>query len=209
MWKGTIRYNLDPIGEFDDEELWRALEDANLKEFILKLAEVTVNPTNNSHNTSYVTSTEISENSEQQLTLERENIKLLEGGVGGGASTNNTTTQHFNGLEMHVLDNGDNFSIGQKQLFCLARAILRKPKILIMDEATAAIDPSTDNIIQEKIKSVFKDSTVVTIAHRLNTIIDYDKILTLDQGKKIQFNSPQYLKNNSGIFRDMCKNAGM
>ena len=81
--------------------------------------------------------------------------------------------------------------------------------VFIMDEATAAIDPATDNQIQSTIKSVFKDSTVITIAHRLNTIIDYDKILTLQNGQLAQFNTPQNLIQTPGIFREMCLNADL
>jgi len=97
------------------------------------------------------------------------------------------------GLESEVYSNGENFSIGQRQLLCLARAIIRNSHILIMDEATASVDIETDNIIQNAIRTHFADATVLTIAHRLNTIIDYDKILVLDKGELIEFDSPKNL----------------
>lgn len=84
-------------------------------------------------------------------------------------------------------EEGSNFSIGERQLMCLARAIVRKPKILVMDEATARIDLKTDAILQKIINTEFKDSTVITIAHRLNTIVKYDKILALEKGEIIEF----------------------
>lgn len=108
------------------------------------------------------------------------------------------------GLDEQVAEGGENFSQGQRQLLCIARALLRKPKILVMDEATASIDNSTDAAIQEMIRENFKTATVLTIAHRLNTITDSDRILVLDDGRIVEYDSPQaLLDKDEGFFKSM------
>lgn len=103
------------------------------------------------------------------------------------------------------------FSVGQRQLVCLARALLRKStKILVLDEATAAIDVETDRLIQESIRECFGHCTILTIAHRLNTILDYDKILVMDGGEVKEFDSPRNLLSDSeSLFSSLAKNAGI
>ena len=118
--------------------------------------------------------------------------------------------QKDQGLNFQITENGNNVSVGQKQLLCLARALLRNTKILILDEATAAVDPITDEILQKTIRNKFESCTILTIAHRLNTIMDYDRIMVMDQGEIVEFDSPRNLLiSESGIFRDMCKSAGI
>lgn len=108
-----------------------------------------------------------------------------------------------------VSEGGENLSVGQRQLVCLARALLRKSKILILDEATAAVDLETDNLIQRTIRSEFADCTVLTIAHRLHTIMDSSRLMVLDAGKIIEFGSPDELLQRQGHFFSMAKDAGI
>jgi ABC-type multidrug transport system fused ATPase/permease subunit len=112
-----------------------------------------------------------------------------------------------NNIYEEVAEGGDNFSAGERQLLCIARALLRKPKILILDEATASIDNETDAFIQKMIRVSFKDCTILTIAHRLHTIIDSDKILVLDSGNLVEFDKPDNLLkkkgNESAVFKGL------
>ncbi|KAF9913233.1 hypothetical protein BX616_010125 [Lobosporangium transversale] len=143
LFRGSLRFNLDPFSQHQDADLWAALEAAELKR----------------------------------------TVEGLEGG-----------------LDAVVDDNGKNFSIGERQLLSLARAVLRRSKIIVMDEATANVDLQSDRMIQKAIHSQFQDATVFTIAHRLNTVIgDYDRILVLDQGEVMEFDEPWVLLNKPGM----------
>jgi len=153
LFSGTLRINLDPFSHYSDDELWKALELAHLKDYASNLET---------------------------------------------------------GLLHEIAEGGENLSVGQRQLVCLARALLRKTKILILDEATAAVDLETDDLIQATIRKEFKDCTVLTIAHRLNTIMDYDRIMVLDKGIIAEFDSPgQLLEASDSIFHSMAKDAGL
>ncbi|ORY04586.1 metal resistance protein YCF1 [Basidiobolus meristosporus CBS 931.73] len=111
-------------------------------------------------------------------------------------------------LNATVLQGGENFSVGQRQLICLARALLRRTSVLILDEATAAIDVETDRLIQETIRREFVHCSVLTIAHRINTVLDSDRVLVLDQGKIVEFDSPKTLLNDSSSkFYGLAKEA--
>jgi ABC-type multidrug transport system fused ATPase/permease subunit len=101
---------------------------------------------------------------------------------------------------------GKDLSLGQRQLICLARAMLRRPKVICLDEATANVDVQTDALIQTVVREKFDKSTVITIAHRLNTIMDYDYVLVMDKGSVAEFDNPMVLKNRAGSqFADMVQ----
>ncbi|XP_045502974.1 ATP-binding cassette sub-family C member 4-like isoform X2 [Colias croceus] len=109
-------------------------------------------------------------------------------------------------LDFKVSEGGSNFSLGQRQLVCLARAILRGNRILVLDEATANVDPKTDEFIQRTIRKRFADCTVLTVAHRLNTIMDSDRVMVMDAGRLVEFDHPYKLLNNpEGYFTKMVK----
>ncbi|BFI28684.1 protein MpABCC3 [Marchantia polymorpha subsp. ruderalis] len=136
LFQGTVRSNLDPLGEHSDEEIWEALEKC-------QLAEV---------------------------------LRQKEGK-----------------LDSEVMDNGENWSVGQRQLFCLGRALLKRCRVLVLDEATASVDTHTDSIIQKIIRTEFSACTVISIAHRIPSVMDSDKVLVLDKGYVKEFDSPSNL----------------
>jgi len=106
-----------------------------------------------------------------------------------------------------VVESGSNLSVGTRQLMCLGRAILKKSKILVMDEATASVDFETDSLIQLTIRKEFKNCTVLTIAHRIKTIMDSDRVMVLDKGKIIEFDSPEALMNQKGTFYSLANSS--
>ncbi|KAJ3309209.1 hypothetical protein HDV04_006316 [Boothiomyces sp. JEL0838] len=112
-------------------------------------------------------------------------------------------------LDSPVTENGENLSVGQRQLICLGRAILLKPRILIMDEATASVDAEADKLIQASLKSHFANTTVLSIAHRLNTIADFDRVLVLEYGEKKEYDTPHALLSNpSSLFSQLAEATG-
>jgi ATP-binding cassette subfamily C (CFTR/MRP) protein 1 len=114
------------------------------------------------------------------------------------------------GLYQEISESGSNLSVGEKQLICITRAILRKSKIIIMDEATASIDYITEEIIQKAIDELLVDSTFITIAHRIKTILNYDKILTLDNGIIVDYDLPNKLINNhNSLFYELYSKSNV
>lgn len=153
LFSGTLRMNLDPFDAYSDDDIWRSLEHAHLKNFVQGLAA---------------------------------------------------------GLRHEISEGGENLSVGQRQLVCLARALLRKTPLLVLDEATAAVDLETDELIQKTIRSEFANCTVLTIAHRLNTIMDSTRVMVLDKGQLVEFAPPdQLLQDKTSIFYSMAKDAGL
>ncbi|RBQ89932.1 hypothetical protein VDGD_01026 [Verticillium dahliae] len=136
-------------------------------------------------------------------------------GTPSGPASSPTTavaknTNLFRSLSSAISEGGLNLSQGQRQLLCLARAIVARPKIMVLDEATSAVDMATDALIQRSIREEFTDSTLIVIAHRLSTIADFDRILVLGEGKVVEFGSPKALweKGRDGVFRGMCEESG-
>ncbi|KAE9032227.1 Multidrug resistance-associated protein 1 [Phytophthora rubi] len=112
-------------------------------------------------------------------------------------------------LAFELSENGDNFSVGERQMLCVARALLTRSRIVVMDEATASIDHATEKKLQEMIKRDFQDATVLTIAHRLATVLDSDRIMVLSDGRVVEFDSPRNLaKDKSGVFHELAKEGG-
>lgn len=128
------------------------------------------------------------------LVSEDEKQHMAAGGLG----------HHRFHLDHLVEENGDNYSLGEKQLISLARALVRKTSILILDEATSSVDYETDGKIQATIDTEFRSQTVLSIAHRLKTILSCDRVLVLDQGRVAEFGAPLALYQSGGIFREMC-----
>ncbi|KAK4658726.1 hypothetical protein QC762_104050 [Podospora pseudocomata] len=119
-------------------------------------------------------------------------------------------TNVFKNLDSPVSEGGLNLSQGQRQLLCLARAIVSRPRIMVLDEATSAVDMHTDGLIQRSIREEFTDATLLVIAHRLSTIADFDRVLVLSDGCVAEYGSPKELweKGEGGIFRGMCEESG-
>lgn len=107
-----------------------------------------------------------------------------------------------------VEEGGRNFSVGERQLLCLARAIVEEPRVLVLDEATASVDTETDRFVQEMIRTRFQNTTLLTIAHRLQTIMDYDTIIVMDDGHCVELGSPKDLVNNGGPFQSLVDATG-
>ncbi|KAL0565394.1 hypothetical protein V5O48_016631 [Marasmius crinis-equi] len=136
-------------------------------------------------------------------------VHLIPSSADSEDDTESVNTNVFRNLDSPVSEGGDNFSTGEKQLLCMARAILKRSKVLVMDEATASVDYSTDELISKTIRQEFADSTILTIAHRLRTVIDYDRIMLLDQGRIVEFDQPgKLLAQTTSRFYALCKATG-
>ena len=128
---------------------------------------------------------------------------------GNGSVEPPKNTNVFNSLSSAISEGGMNLSQGQRQLLCLARAIVSRPKIMILDEATSAVDKQTDALIQRSIREEFQDATLIVIAHRLSTIADFDRILVMDQGKVAEYDTPKILiEKDNGVFKGMVESSG-
>lgn len=136
--------------------------------------------------------------------IEQEELEFVK------AQDPNSENLHKFHLNRHVEDEGINFSLGERQLISFARALVRGSKILILDEATSSVDYETDSKIQRTIAKEFSDCTILCIAHRLKTILNYDRIVVLDKGEIVEFDTPLNLFNSKGsIFHQMCERSNI
>lgn len=190
LFRGTVRSNLDPFNEHNDLELWSALRQADL----------------------------VSDEAEQTAVAGAASGSGNKEGAPGSsvvpvapdapAATGRDATRI--GLDSIVEEDGLNFSLGQRQLMALARALVRGSQIIVCDEATSSVDMETDDKIQATIASGFRGKTLLCIAHRLRTIIGYDRICVMDQGAIAELDNPMVLyQNENGIFRGMCDRSGI
>lgn len=181
LFSGTVRSNLDPFNHQTDAALRESLERVHL--------------VGDSNSTSG-TATPAPEASSSSTT---------------GAGIQNKNTNIFKNLDSQISEGGLNLSQGQRQLLCLARAIVSRPRVMVLDEATSAVDMHTDALIQRSIREEFTDATLLVIAHRLSTIADFDRILVLSDGKVAEYGTPRELwekDGGSGVFRGMCEESG-
>ncbi|KAL9237381.1 hypothetical protein vseg_011935 [Gypsophila vaccaria] len=149
LFNGTVRFNLDPLCQHNDGELWEVLGKCQLKEAVQEKEQ---------------------------------------------------------GLDSKVVEDGSNWSMGQRQLFCLGRALLRRSRVLVLDEATASIDNATDLILQKTIRKEFADCTVITVAHRIPTVMDCTKVLAISDGKLVEYDEPMKLMKTEGsLFGQLVK----
>jgi ATP-binding cassette subfamily C (CFTR/MRP) protein 4 len=141
----------------------------------------------------------------QMISVER----VLEfGSLAPEAPLHEAVTELPQGYDSLVAEGGSNFSLGQRQLLCLARANLKRNRILVLDEAISSVDRHTDRLLHEALNKAFKDATIVKIAHWLDTIIEDDYILVLGSGKLLEFSSPAELICSGGAFKKMVKDTG-
>ncbi|XP_027350772.1 ABC transporter C family member 4-like isoform X2 [Abrus precatorius] len=143
LFEGTVRSNIDPIGQYTDDEIWKSLERCQLKEVVAAKPDK---------------------------------------------------------LDSLVVDNGENWSVGQRQLLCLGRVMLKRSRVLFMDEATASVDSQTDGVIQKIIREDFAACTIISIAHRIPTVMDCDRVLVVDAGHVKEFDNPSNLLQTQSLF---------
>ncbi|EGO00623.1 hypothetical protein SERLA73DRAFT_104969 [Serpula lacrymans var. lacrymans S7.3] len=190
LFSGTLRDNLDPFGEYDESECLDVLYRVQMiteSSYESQRASREPSRSPSSHGTDHEGSV-----SSASRTVADSDVKTV-------------VT-----LDTQVSAGGTNFSQGQRQLIALARALLRRSSVIILDEATSSIDFATDAKIQTTIREEFNDSLLLTVAHRLQTVIDYDRLLVLDQGKISEFDTPlNLISKDGGLFRDMCLKSGM
>ncbi|KAI8318683.1 P-loop containing nucleoside triphosphate hydrolase protein [Martensiomyces pterosporus] len=202
LFFGSVRDNIDPLKEHTIEEIWAAIIKAQLVDLI-----------NRKEVTELSTVHKESQEIEGGYEFDREKEKRKKRAMGNNwcwrrIQLDRDSAVLRGGLDKWIEFEGRNFSIGQRQLVSLCRALLRTRKVLILDEATANVDSSTDRVMHDVIRREFKDSTVITIAHRLNTVMDSDRILVMDQGRVAELDTPANLLSRGGMFSRLASQMG-
>lgn len=194
MYKGTLAYNLDPTGKISKEDILSVLKKAKLDEIILKKSKEQKEKEEEAKK-------ELEKNAEK-IAEERKNVVIVNDPTKTKPDKEYTEDEALLNFEIN-----DNLSSGEKSLVQICRAILRKNKIILLDEATANIDIETEQMIQKLINEEFKGCTMLVIAHRLQTIIKSDKVMVMSFGKVAEFDSPQKLmKNPKSHFTKLVNN---
>ncbi|KAJ1941967.1 ATP-binding cassette glutathione S-conjugate transporter ycf1, partial [Linderina macrospora] len=208
---GSLRTNLDPLKQFTIEDMWAALIKAQLVEI--------ANPKER-HGKSKARSSEgevdddlgYSWESKKQRRKRLSSGWLMRSFLWLFKERDNTaeflSRQRDWGLSKNLGDDGEGFTAGQWQQFGLARVLLRKRKILVLDEATADVDNKTDKVIHEAIHKEFAGCTILTIAHRLETVMNSDRIIVMDHGRVAEFDTPANLLAKGGLFAELVKSDG-
>ncbi|KAJ2062031.1 Transporter of the ATP-binding cassette (ABC) [Coemansia sp. S146] len=218
MFSGTIKRNLDPLYEFTIEDMWAAmikcsvaeLIDPNRKRKPARLAsQISIASNNANGNTAVKSDIEDDEDEEaKSIRLRWENAGLTMRALlllfAGKPELDDRITPKT-GINKYLIRDSNRFSNGQQQLFSLCRLLMRKRKVMILDEVTADVDLETDRKMQELIRSEFSDSTVITIAHRLNTIMNSDRIIAMEKSEIVEMGPPQELRANGGKFAELVQ----
>ncbi|KAF9901083.1 hypothetical protein EC991_006548 [Linnemannia zychae] len=202
LFKGTLRSNLDPFGELEDVDLWEALRRSHL--IPASSTQPTTTTATSAVGASATTSAEVSTAAASSSSANKaSSVKDAAKDAAPEIVDPSKIT-----LDTAVKENGSNFSQGQRQLISLARALVRKSKIIIMDEATASVDFETDLKIQTTIREEMADATILTIAHRIRTIADFDRVLVMNAGEVAEFDKPLTLmRKEGGLFKSMCERS--
>lgn len=181
LFSGTVRSNLDPFDQHTDA----ALRDALARVHLISSTQPSAGPSG--------TQTPVQAGQSTPSTP-----------VVGDSNKN-----IFRSLTSKISEGGLNLSQGQRQLLCLARAIVSRPRIMVLDEATSAVDMETDALIQRSIREEFEDATLIVIAHRLSTIADFDRILVMGEGRVVEYDTPKGLmERNEGVFKALVSESG-
>ncbi|GKT33002.1 ABC-type transporter cicA [Aduncisulcus paluster] len=201
LFAGSIRRNLAPTQKdaATDDEMVRVLSEAGLLSILLRMVKERVSKDNES--LKEVDTDSVSQAVEDIIQVERESGSI-------SSIPNDILDIAANALQLELTDGGANLSVGQRQLVCLCRALLRSSSLLLMDEATSSIDRASDAALQRCVYERYKKGTVITIAHRLDTVMGYDKILVMDAGRVGEYGSPAELLAQDGLLSALVKETG-